>query len=110
MRSCIRVPWDDIHDVAEAYRLLALFRASNPLLGHLQPDDLYWEVSWTGGFTPVDLDQPAEDRAAARTAVVSDVVLSCSNAPDAVGPTLRLPVVPAVVKLHLLSAERRRTR
>lgn len=110
MRSSIRVPWTDIRDVAEAYRLLALFRASNPLLGHLQPDDLYWEVSWSGGYTPVDLDQSAEDRTSARVSVVSDVVLSCANAPDAVGSTIRLPTTPSVVRLHILLAERRRAR
>lgn len=110
MRSSIRVLWDDIHEVAETYRLLSLFRASNPLLGHLQPDDLYWEVSWSGGFTPVDLDQSAEDRASSRVAVVSDVVLSCANAPDAVGSSIRIPSVPPIVKLHFLSAERHRSR
>lgn len=110
MRSSIQVPWVDVQDLPESYRLLSLFRSTNPLLGHIQPDDLYWEVSWSGGFTPVDLDRTAADRAVARSAAVSDVVMACANTPDAVGSTVRLDHTPAIVKLHLLAEERSRTR
>lgn len=108
MKSTIRVQWSDVRDLAEAYRLLALFRASNPLLGHLQPEDMYWEVSWSGGFVPVDLDRSAEDRVSARIAAVSSVLMSCAHTPDAVGPTMRVADVPEVVRSHYLVEERNR--
>lgn len=109
MRTSICVPWSEVQDLPESYRLLSLFRSTNPLLGHLQPDDLHWEVAWSGGFTPVDMGAPPGTRATARSAAVSDVILSCANTPDSVGHTVLLDHTPAVIRMHILAEELGRT-
>ena len=108
MRHTSTAAWLDLRGLPEAYRLVALFRASNPLLGHLMPEDLHWELTWTERFVPVDMDLDPAARAAVRADAVTDVILACSAAPDAVGPSTRVGTVPQVVRATLLMLERDR--
>lgn len=108
MRETVGVSWLDLRGLPEAYRLVALFRASNPLLGHLLPEELHWELAWSERFAPLDMDLEPSARAVVRADAVYDVVLSCSVEPDAVGPSIRVGTVPQVVRATLLDLERER--
>lgn len=108
MRVSAVIQWLDVRGLPEAYRLVALFRASNPMLGGLQPEELHWELSWVERFVPVDMDLEPETRASVRAGAVSDVALSCAVSPDAVGPSIRVGTVPHVVRRILLDGERGR--
>lgn len=109
MRESVGVPWSDLRGLPEAYRLVALFRATNPMLGGVQPDELHWELAWTERFAPLDMDLDPAARADVRASSVSDVVLSCAAAPDSVGPSIRLGTVPHAVRRVLLDLERERS-
>lgn len=109
MRLSATVLWSDISELGDAYRLLSLFRSTNPMLGGLQPETLHWEVSWSEGFVLLDMSDTCEVRAYRRVATVFDVSLSCATGPDDVGITLRVAdPVPQVVLLFILAYERER--
>lgn len=103
------IQWGDIRSLREAYRLFAVFRAANPLIGAVQPEVIHWEVTWAERFTPLDMDDSPEVRAERRCAAVVSVTLSCAIRPDSKGNSL--PVrdrVPAVIRRSILSAEQER--
>ena len=109
MRRTTPTTWFDIRGLRDAYRLLAVFRASNPMLGDIPPEDLHWEITWDEGFVPLDMDDPPEVRATHRSGTVTNVTLTCATGPDAVGNTF--PVrehVPSFVRTFLLAEERDR--
>jgi len=108
MRHSYPVGWLDLRGITEAYRLLSVFRASNPMLGSIAPEDLHWEVSWTEVFTPLDMNTSAEARATKRATAVTHLVLACAVSPDAIGPRVSLCLVPQIVRLQLLQEEEQR--
>lgn len=108
MRGSAVVQWLDVRGLPEAYRLVALFRASNPMLGGLQPEELHWELSWTERFVPIDMDLDPYARASVRASAVTDVTLSCALSPDGVGPSIRVGTVPQAVLCALIDMERAR--
>ena len=109
MRDSAAIQWLDVRGLPESYRLVALFRASNPMLGGLQPEELHWELSWTERFVPVDMDLDTDARASVRVGAVSDVLLSCAVSPDAVGPSIRVSTVPQAIRNILLGLEHDRS-
>ena len=108
MRHIYPVGWLDLRGITEAYKLLSVFRASNPMLGSIAPEDLHWEVSWAEVFTPLDMNTSAEVRATKRASAVTQIMLSCAVSPDAIGPRFRLCLVPQIVRLQLLQEEEQR--
>ena len=108
MKASVRIDWTDIVGINESYRLLTLFRSSHPMLGNIPPEDLCWTISWSEGFTLIDMSLDASTRANIRMAVVTGVSMTCGVAEDAVGPTCRIGGVPEVIRAALLAAETER--
>ncbi|NBR00936.1 MAG: hypothetical protein EBT79_07600 [Actinobacteria bacterium] len=106
MKFSAPVQWLDIRGLRDAYRLLTVFRASNPMMGGIQPENLHWEIAWDEQFVPLDMDDPSDVRADQRLRTVNRVALYCATAPDAVGNTV--PVrggAPSVIRMLLLNHE-----
>ena len=108
MRHVARTGWVDMQWSTEAYRLISLFRAANPLLGNTEPSDLYWEVTWSEKFIPLDMSLDAPERARVRVSAVFDVRLSCALNATSHGPSCAVEGVPAYIYYALVDKEAER--
>lgn len=108
MRHNATLCWTDLQWSPEAYRLVTLFCAANPLLVNVQPHDLYWEVLWSEKFTPLDMSLDAPERARIRISAVFDVRLSCALNVTSLGPSCAMEGVPAFIYYALVEKETER--
>ena len=100
--------WSNLQWSPEAYRLVTLFRAANPLLGNVEPHDLHWEVLWSEKFIPLDMSLDAPERARVRVSAVFDVRLSCALNATSLGPSCAVEGVPAYIYYALVDKETER--
>jgi hypothetical protein len=108
MRHNANTCWADIQWSTEAYRLVTLFRAANPLLGNVEPQNLHWEVLWSEKFIPLDMSLNASQRARVRASAVFDIRLSCAINATSLGPSCAVEGIPEFIYYALVDKETER--